>query len=294
MVCGVVVLVGFFSWEGRLRRSPQGQPLLDLALFRSRSYTWGVILSAIAIFAMFGVLFTMPQYFQGVLGASPMSSGLRLLPMIGGLVLAAVPADRIAHLVGAKIAVAVGFAIVAAGLLTGTRTSVGSSALFIAAWMAAVGFGMGLALATSMSAALSKLSAERAGVGAAALQAINKLGGPLGTAVLGSLLSTAYLSHVALAGLPTSAATAARQSIFGAAAVAQQLHSPALLASAHNAFVDGMDLALLVSGAIALAGLALTLVFLPQTRTANKTDQLPAKTVRPVSRGSGVSGLGRV
>ena len=265
MVGGIAALVGFFFWEGRLRSHPGGQPLLDLELFRARSYTWGVILSAIAIFAMFGVLFTMPQYFQGVLGASPMSSGLRLLPMIGGLVLAAVPADRIARLVGAKIAVALGFAILAAGLLIGTRTSVASGSFFVAAWMAAVGFGMGLALATSMSAALSKLSAERAGVGAAALQAINKLGGPLGTAVLGSLLSTAYLVHLALAGLPAAAATAARQSIFGAVAVAQRIHSPALLASAHTAFVNGMDLALLVSGAIALAGLALTLAFLPRT-----------------------------
>jgi len=67
-----------------------GQPLLDLALFRSRSYTWGVILSAIAIFAMFGVLFTMPSTSRSA-RTSPMSSGLRLLPMIGGLVLAAVP-----------------------------------------------------------------------------------------------------------------------------------------------------------------------------------------------------------
>ncbi len=273
MAGGVAVLVGFFFWEGRLSRRRDGQPLLDLALFRSRSYTWGVILSAIAIFAMFGVLFTMPQYFQGVLGATPMSSGLKLLPMIGGLVLAAVPADRIARLLGAKVAVALGFAILAAGLLIGTRTGVASNSLFIAAWMAMVGFGLGLALATSMSAALSKLSQERSGVGAAALQAINKLGGPLGTAILGSVLSTAYLAHLALAGLPAAAATAARQSIFGADAVAYQIHSPSLLASAHTAFVNGMDLALLVSGAAALAGLALTLAFLPGTTTVKATQQ---------------------
>ena len=231
MAGGVAVLVGFFRWERRLSHKPGGQPLLDLALFRSRSYTWGVILSSIAIFAMFGVLFTMPQYFQGVLGTSPMGSGLRLLPMIGGLVVAAVPADRIVRLVGAKVAVALGFAALGAGLLVGTRTGVGSGGLFIAAWTAAVGFGMGLALATSMSAALSKMSAERAGVGAAALQAINKLGGPLGTAILGSVLSATYLARLAITGLPAAAATAARQSIFGAVAVAHQIHSPALLAS---------------------------------------------------------------
>jgi DHA2 family multidrug resistance protein-like MFS transporter len=278
MVCGIAVLVGFLFWERRLTHKPGGQPLLDLALFRLPSYTWGVILSAVAIFAMFGVLFTMPQYFQGVLGTSPMGSGLRLLPLIGGLVLAAVPADRIARLAGSKVAVAVGFAILAAGLLIGSRTGVGSSGLFVAAWMAVVGLGMGLALATSTSAALSKLSEERSGVGAAALQAINKLGGPLGTAVLGSVLSTAYLARLALSGLPAAAATAARQSIFGAVAVADQIHSPALLDSAHTAFVHGMDLALVVSGAIALVGLALTVAFLPQSSVSNESPSNPPRT----------------
>jgi MFS transporter, DHA2 family, multidrug resistance protein len=103
MACGVAVLVGFFFWERRLSRTPAGQSLLDLALFGLPSYTWGVILAAVAIFAMFGVLFTMPQYFQGVLGTSPMGSSFRLLPLIGGLLVGAVPADRIVRLVGAKV-----------------------------------------------------------------------------------------------------------------------------------------------------------------------------------------------
>ena len=280
MVCGVALLGGFFGWERRLSHRPGGQPLLDLALFRLRSYTWGVILAAVAIFAMFGVLFTMPQFFQGVLGTSPMGSGVRLLPMIGGLLVGAVSADRIVRLVGAKVAVAVGFAILAAGLLIGARTSVGSGGLFIAGWTALVGLGMGLALATSMSAALCELSPERSGVGSAALQAINKLGGPLGTAILGSVLSTAYLARLVTAGLPGAAATAARQSIFGAIAVAGQIHSPALLISARAAFAHGMDLALVVSGVIALVGVALTVVFLPKVN-ASKAPKQPAAAKLP-------------
>ena len=282
MLCGVAVLVGFFFWERWLSRKPGGQPLLDVALFGLPSYTWGVILSAVAIFAMFGVLFTLPQYFQGVLGTSPMGSGLRLLPLIGGLVLGAVPADRIARLVGSKVAVAVGFAVLAAGLLLGAVTNVGSSGLFVAAWTAVAGFGMGLALATSMSAALCELSAERSGVGSAALQAINKLGGPLGTAILGSVLSTAYLARLVTAGLPAGAVTAARQSVFGAVAVADKIHSPALLTSAHSAFVNGMDLALVVSGAIALVGVALTVVFLPQVNALKAVKPPPIENLPAV------------
>ena len=203
--------------------------------------------------------------------------------MIGGLVVSAEPADRIVRLVGAKVAVAVGFAIVAAGLLIGSRTSVGSSGVFVAGWMALVGLGMSLALATSMSAALSELSPDRSGVGSAALQAINKLGGPLGIAVLGSVLSTAYLTRLALSGLPPAAATAAQQSVFGAVAVAHQLHSPALLTSAHSAFVHGMELALVVSGAIALVGVALTVAFLPRSHVSKEVADLTVEKLPRLS-----------
>jgi MFS transporter, DHA2 family, multidrug resistance protein len=275
MVGGVVVLVGFFAWERRLSRRPGGQPLVDVNLFRSRSYTWGVILAAVAIFAMIGVLFTMPQYFQGVLGTDAMGSGVRLLPLIGGLLLAAISADRIAALAGAKVTVALGFAVLAAGLLIGTQTGVRSSGGFNAVWMAVVGAGMGLAMATSVSAALSELSEEQSAVGSAVLQAINKI--PLGSAVLGSVLSAAYLTRLDLSGLPGPAASAVRESIFGAVAVAEQLHSAALLASARAAFVHGMDLALLVSAGACLVGMNLALLFLPATAAAEGAAQLPAE-----------------
>jgi len=267
IVGGVAILVGFFHWERRLSRKPGGQPLLDLALFRLPSYTWGVILTTIADFTIFGVLFTMPQYFQGVLGTSAMGSGERLLPLIGGLLAGAAPSDRIARLLGAKIAVALGFAMLAAGLLIGACTSVGSPSVFLAAWMALVGAGMGLALATATSAALSELSQERSGVGSAALEALNSTGGPVGAAILGSVLSSVYLARINLSGLPASAVTAVRQSIFGAAAVAHQIHSPALLDSARTSFVHGMDLALMISGAVALVGVVLAAVFLPAKRS---------------------------
>src|SRR5213080_2139832 len=161
---------------------------------------------AILVLAMSGVLFTLPQFFQGVLGTDAMGSGLRLLPLIGGLVVGAVPADRIAHLVGAKITVALGFALLAAGMLLGATTGVGSSEGFIAAWMALVGAGMGLAMATAASAALSELSQERSGVGSAVMQALQKVGGPFGAAILGSVLSSTYQGKLHLVGLPPAAA----------------------------------------------------------------------------------------
>ncbi len=278
IIAGLLVLVGFFLWERRLSLRPGGQPLVDLALFRSAAFTWGVILAAIAALAMIGVLFTMPQFFQGVQGADAMGSGLRLLPLIAGLMVGAVPADRVARLVGAKITVALGFALLAAGLLIGATTDVGSSGTFIAAWMALVGAGMGFAMATATSAALSELSQERSGVGSAVMQALQKLGGPFGSAILGSVLSSAYQAQLNLAGLPSRVANVVKESLFAGLAVAQQLGSVQLLASVRAAFVQGMDISLVVAAGIAVAGLVLTLIFLPgrTTTKASGAEQLDA------------------
>jgi Na+/melibiose symporter-like transporter len=214
---------------------------------------------------MIGVLFTMPQYFQGVLGADAMGSGLRLLPVILGLVLGALPAERIVRSAGAKLVAATGFLLLAAGLFVGSTTGTGSSTLFVAVWMAVAGMGLGLALSTSTSAALVELSEERSGVGGAVLQAVNKVGGPFGTAILGSALSSVYLSRLVVTGLPAAAAAAVRRSVFAGVAVAQQAGSPALLHSVRSAFTDGMDTALVVSAGIAILGLVLTLLFLPRS-----------------------------
>ncbi len=279
LAAGVALVVAFFLWEARVGRRPGGQPLVDLALFRSASFTWGVVLVAILVLAMIGVMFAMPQYFQAILGANTQGSGVRLLPLVGGLLAGAVPADRIARRIGAKLTVALGFAVLAAGLGLGATTTLASGDGFVAVWMAVAGLGMGLTLATAASAALAQLSAERAGVGAGVMQALQKVGAPLGSAILGSALSSAYLSRLQLAGLPREAAQAVRESVFGGIAAARELGSPALLSSVRGAFVHGMDVALLVSVGFAVAGLLLALAFLPGRISRRGTGE-PAKERR--------------
>ena len=279
IIAGLVLLVGFFLWENRLGKRPGGMPLVDLSLFRSAAFTWGVILMAILVLAMSGVLFTLPQYFQGVLGTDAMGSGVRLLPLVAGLIVGALPADRIARLAGAKITVALGFALVAAGMLLGATTGVGTSEIFIAAWMALAGLGLGITFATAASAAISELSEARSGVGSAVMQALQKTGGPFGTAILGSVLSSVYLSQLHLGGLFAPAASIVRESLFGGIAVATRLHSPALLGMVRGAFVNGMDISLVVAAGIAAAGLLLTLAFLPSKKAMPKASGVEAVKV---------------
>ncbi|MGH7765161.1 MAG: DHA2 family efflux MFS transporter permease subunit [Candidatus Dormibacteraceae bacterium] len=284
LALGVAIIAGFFLWERRQTRRPGGRPLIDLALFDSMGFTWGVILAAIGGMALFGLIFTMPQYAQGVLGLDPQGAGVRLLPVILGLVLGAVPADRIAARTGPKLTVAAGFAITAGALLVGATTAIGSSDWFVAAWMAVVGFGMGIGFATAASAALKTVPSERSGVASALIQAMQKVGAPFGAAILGSVLVNSYQSQLNLAGLPAEVADPVRQSVFAGVAVAEKLHSVALLQSVRFAFVHGMDAALLVSAGIAIVGTVLALIFMPgKLATVDEAESRAALEVRPVA-----------
>ena len=100
------------------------------------------------------------------------------------------------------------------------------------------------------------------------MQAVNKIGGPFGAAVLGSLLSSAYRSQLDLTGLPAGAAHQIEGSVFAGVQLAQHDGTPALLDSVRAAFSHGMDVALAASAGSALVGALLALAFLPARSTA--------------------------
>ena len=264
---GIVLSIAFFVWERRLAARSGGRPLVDLALFQSRSFTWGTLLAALGGLALIGLVFTLPQYSQGVLGLDPEGSGVRLLPVIGGMIAGAVPADRVAQRAGAKVTVAFGFAVTTVALLVGANTAVDSSAWFVASWMALLGFGMGVAFATAASAALKTVPSDKSGVASALIQAVQKTGAPLGSAIFGSVLVTVYQSSLSLGGVPPAAAEVVKRSVFAGVAVAERVHSAALLDSVREAFVKGMDTALLLSAAIAAFAAVAALIFLPGRET---------------------------
>jgi MFS transporter, DHA2 family, multidrug resistance protein len=272
---GVVGLIAFAVWEAWLTARPNGQPLIDLALFRSRSFSWGMLLTAAGIFGMFGVLFTLPQYLQAIAGVDAQGAGLRFLPAIAGMVLGAIPADRVAARLGPKLTIAAGLVTLGAGMYAGAQMTATSGDAFIAGWSFVVGFGSGLGLATAASAAMVELSAERSGVGAALLQTITKLGPAFGATILGSVLNAAYQGQVSVAGLPSQAASAVQQSVFGGLAVAQQIGSPALAASVRTAFVAGMDDASRTAAIIAFVAAAVALVVMPGRAPAAVAEPQP-------------------
>jgi AcrR family transcriptional regulator len=263
---GLAALAGFATWEHRLGKQGRS-PLVDPGLFHSASFTWGAVLGGVAGLAMIGVLFVMPQYFQAIQGASALGSGLRLLPLVGGLIAGALSASALAKAAGAKLTVTLGFALLAAGAVGGATTGTASTATFVAIWMAVLGAGTGLTLTAATAAALSRLPAERSGTGSAVVQAFQKSAGPLGTAVTGSVLAAGYRARLDLHGVPAAASAIARQSVYGGAAVASRLGSSSLAHAARSAFAEGMDAAFLASAGVAGAGAVLTLAFLPRRTT---------------------------
>jgi MFS transporter, DHA2 family, multidrug resistance protein len=262
MAAGAILVAAFVAWTRRAAR-----PLIDLSLFRDRRFTGGAVPATLLTFALFGVLFVTPQYFQGVLGADALGSGLRLLPLIGGLLVTSRLSPRLVTRYGAALPIAGGGIIIAAGMVMGAFTTADNGYAMAAVWLTIAGLGMGLMLPSSMTAAMGALPADRAGVGSAVLMTVRMVGGAFGAAVLGSLLSSGYRSHVDVAGLSPAAAEEAGDKVGGGLTVAGRLHDPGLLRSARSAFVHGMDLTLFTGAGIMVLAALLALILLPRHRT---------------------------
>jgi predicted MFS family arabinose efflux permease len=259
MLAGAVLLATFLGWQRRARH-----PLVDMRLFASPGFRWGVVLATIASFALMGAMFLLPQYFQAVFGSDALGTGLRLLPVVGGLLVGVQIADRLRPRLGAKIVVSLGFVLMAAGLVTGTTTATNDGYGFVAVWVSLIGLGLGFSLPPAMDIAMGALTADRGGVGSGLLQALRQVGGTLGVAILGTVLNAGYRSQ--LDGLPAPVAGAVRDS--PAAGVRAAGRVPALLESVRGVVLHGMSGALWVCAVLAAIGAVLTVTSLPRRAEA--------------------------
>ena len=249
LALGVAVLALFVAQQRRSR-----YPMIDLGLFGSARFLWGSTTATLAGFALFGVLFAVPQYLQLVRGADALGTGMRILPLVGGLLVASPLSERLIHFVGNKIPAAAGLAVIAGGLAWGARTGFDTGYGQVAAWMATIGVGTGLALTPAMDAVLGALPPARAGSGSALTMTMRQVGGALGVAILGSVLAGAYAAQAPAAG---------RESLPAAAAYAARTGDPAVLVGGQHAYLHAMDRVLLVCAAVALLGALSAALFLP-------------------------------
>lgn len=258
LIAGVVLLGGFV-----VRERTYSAPLVDFKLFANRKFLWGTVVAVFVNFCIMGILFVVPQFLESVLGNSAFGTGLRLLPLIGGLLVGAQLAETFVPKIGPRVVIPVGLLVLAGGTMLGAQTSTGDGYGYAALWMTLTGAGFGLAIVPGTSMVLGSLPEEGTGSGTSLLETLQQVGGVLGVAGLGSLLSYGYLHKVSTDGLPAQAADAARDSVTGANAVAAQLHNPALLDSAHSAFIHGTNLVLVACGLVSVLAAVLGAAFLP-------------------------------
>lgn len=257
LVVGVVFLAAFVRRQTRLPA-----PLIDVRLFRNAAFSGSVGAALFAMFALVAQSLVFSQYFQLVLGWSPLRAGLAGLP--GGVAAAVGGGALAAPLIGAvgrARVVAIGMALSAAGfaLYSLSGTHVNYWTLLVA--MVPCGMGMGMALTVTGDTVLASVPKDRAGAASAISETATELGGALGMAVLGSVLTAGYRTGLDLpAGLTAGADHAAHDSIGAALRTAATLPvrlGAQVVDAARDAFVTGMHIALFCSaGLAALTGLA--------------------------------------
>ncbi|MFF3844957.1 MFS transporter [Streptomyces sp. NPDC002328] len=251
-----------------LRERRMTRPLLDLTLLARRGFLFNTLAATLVMFVLSGLLFVLPQYFQAVLGHDALGTGVRLLPMMGGLIVAARAAQPVVARVGARAVVSAGLVVLAFAALLGSRTTVDSGYGFTALWLSVAGFGFGFSLVPAMTGALGTLPADRAGSGSGLLMTLRQVGGAIGIALLGSLLASAYRDRLDVTGLPPDAAGTAGDSVVAAHLLADRTGLPDLTASANAAYVHGMGVALAVCGIAAVVAALLAAALLPGTAGA--------------------------
>jgi EmrB/QacA subfamily drug resistance transporter len=267
VVAGVLI-VAFVLWERRA-----SAPMLDVHLFRNLRFSAASGAVAITFFSLMGFIFLVTIYFQFLKGYSPLSTGVRLLPVATMVGVTSVAGTSLAVRAGTKLVVAAGLVSLAAGLAWTSSASADTSYLTIVGQMVLIGSGIGLTSAPATESIMGAVPRDKAGVGSAVNDATRILGGTLGVAVIGSIYASIYASSLASAlpaRLPEAAARAAGRSVgaaFGASgelrASGQAGLSQGLQNAASSAFFDGFRAACLVAAGVAGAGALLAALLIP-------------------------------
>lgn len=193
VVAGVVIAAAFVAWEFQA-----AEPILPMRLFRNDVFRVTTALSLITGAVMFGAIIFMPQYMQTARGVSPTLSGIRLLPLLGGLLLTSIGSGQlISRGSGYKKYVVSGTALLIVGTVLLTRIHVATSFWAISGTIFVVGFGLGLFMQTTVLATQNTVDRSDMGVATSAVTFFRTLGGAIGSSVLGAVLIAR--SHAVLA-----------------------------------------------------------------------------------------------
>lgn len=232
-------------------------------LFSDRKLSAGSLSICIQFFAFFGFTFVSLQYLEGVRGYSPLIAPLAVLPLSAAMMPAARLTSGLATRFGARRVCVTGLALVAAGLVIISRVGTDTSYLLMLAGLVPLGIGMGAAMTPATAAITEALPQTQQGVGSALNDLSREVGGALGTAVIGSIVTAVYRSSLQLPGSPATLVGRARASF------AVAIHAGGSTgADARDAFVNGIHSGLLyAAGAAILAAISVATLLKSETQT---------------------------
>jgi len=278
---GAAIIAAFIAWERHT-----DHPMLDVSVFRNLRFSAASISIACVFFALMGVMYVLTMYMQSVLGYSPLQAGVKMLPIAIGMVLASKLAIGLTRRLGTKFSVTVGLGTVAGVLLMIATFDTDTTGLQIALALGALGLGMGFAMSPATEAIMGALPRAKAGIGSAMNDVVREVGGMLGIAVLGSILSSGYGSGMddATAGMSQGAAEAASDSVGAAHQIGAQIGDgpgAKLIDTANSAFVEALTTTATLGAAAAAIGALIALAFLPSRARAEHPAPLGAELLEP-------------
>ena len=192
-IAGVVALAVFGWWETHAT-----EPIIPLALFRSRVFSVASAMSFTIGMAMFGAIVFIPLFLQLVYGASPTSSGLRMLPLMFGLLTASIVSGRIISRVGRYKAFPIaGTAILVVGMYLLSLLSAGTAAWLASVYMLIVGVGIGLVMQVLIVVVQNDARPQQMGVATSTATFFRSVGGAFGVAIFGTIFATRLSGQLA-------------------------------------------------------------------------------------------------
>lgn len=189
---GTALLTGFVVWELRT-----ATPILDMRLFRIRRFSLPALAIAAGYFSMFGFLFLITQYFQGVREYTPLEFGIASLPFAFSVAIGAPAATLLAQRIGTTAVIVFGLVLTGFGLYLGGSVTVDSGYLLdVLPSMVSMGLGLAIVQGPATESIMSSLPLDEAGAGSAVNDTTREIGGTLGVAVLGSIVASYYTSRI--------------------------------------------------------------------------------------------------
>src|SRR5919197_711104 len=188
-----VALVTLFVWHARTRGRTA---LIDISLVARRGFASAVVATFLLPLALFGSLILLPLYYQVVRREPPLQVGLLLMPQGLGAALVMPFAGFLTDRIGARLVVSVGVVLATIGALGFTQIGAGTSYVYLAAALFVLGFGAGSTIMPSMAAAFQTLARDETPRGTSALNAAQRIGGAVGTALLAIVLQRAIAANL--------------------------------------------------------------------------------------------------